>query len=85
MTLKAFELLGDDNQRLLDAYSITDIAKRVDAVMAIYNELDVKGCAEKEIARYSDDSLKTLANIEGEENVKSKLSALVHYLIDREN
>ncbi|MDA7836007.1 polyprenyl synthetase family protein [Salibacteraceae bacterium] len=85
LTLKAFELLGDDNQRLLDAYSITDIAKRVDAVMAIYNELDVKGCAEKEIARYSDDSLKTLANIEGEENVKSKLSALVHYLIDREN
>ena len=85
LTHKAFELLGDDNQRLLDAYSITDIAKRVDAVMAIYNELDVKGCAEKEIARYSDDSLKTLANIEGEENVKSKLSALVHYLIDREN
>lgn len=85
LTLKAFELLGDDNQRLLDAYSITDISKRVDAVMAIYNELDVKGCAEKEIARYSDDSLKTLANIEGEENVKSKLSALVHYLIDREN
>ena len=85
LTLKAFELLGDDNQRLLDAYSITDISKRVDAVMAIYNELDVKGCAEKEIAKYSDDSLKTLANIEGEENVKSKLSALVHYLIDREN
>ena len=85
LTLKAFELLGDDNQRLLDAYSITDISKRVDAVMAIYNEVDVKGCAEKEIAKYSDDSLKTLANIEGEENVKSKLSALVHYLIDREN
>ena len=85
LTLKAFELLGDDNQRLLDAYSITDIPKRVDAVMEIYNELDVKGCAEKEIATYSDDSLKTLANIEGEENVKSKLSALVHYLIDRVN
>ena len=45
----------------------------------------IKEHAENEIAKYSDFSLETLSKISGEEDVKAKLSALVHYLIDREN
>jgi len=85
LTLKAFELLGDDKQRLLDAYAINDISRRVDSVLAIYDEIGVKEYAEREIANYSDLALKTLAGIRGEESVKEKLSALVHYLINRES
>lgn len=84
LTLKAFELLGDKKQQLLDAYAIADVAKRVDSVLKIYDEVGVKEYAEQEIAQYSDLALKILEGIDGEEGVKAKLEALVHYLINRE-
>jgi len=84
LTLKAFELLGDKKQQLLDAYAIADVAKRVDSVLKIYDEVGVKEYAEQEIAHYSDLALKILEGIDGEEGVKAKLEALVHYLINRE-
>lgn len=85
LTLKAFELLGDDKQQLLYAYSNADINQRIAEVLSIYDKLGIKEYAEREISKYSDLALSTLAEIEGDEAVKDKLVDLVKSLIDRQN
>ena len=83
LTVKSMELLGSDADRLREAYQIQNLDKRVQAILTIYQELDIQSLAQKEVEKYSEIAVSSIAKLNGDERAKETLSWLVDQLIGR--
>jgi geranylgeranyl diphosphate synthase type II len=85
LLLKAFEEANPDQTTELNLLMAEkDLVKKVDAVKAIYAELDVKGKAEIKMDEYYQIALKNLDGIEISDEKKQPLLGLAHFLMGRE-
>lgn len=86
LTLKCHELASESGRKqLTDLYQNPNLEYRVQAVKALYNELEVGEKAEHEVAMYSKKALDALDSIEGNEKAKATLAWLVNQLVGRTN
>ena len=83
LTVKSMELLGSDADRLREAYQIQNLDQRVQAILAIYQELDIQSLAQKEVEKYSEIAVSSITKLNGDERAKETLSWLVDQLIGR--
>jgi len=84
LTIKAYELGSEEDRKTLDtAFANEDLEQRIKDVMSVYDRLGIKERLQAEIERYSDLSSKALDAVEGNEEVKDQLRALVAYLMGR--
>lgn len=84
LTIKAYELGSEEDRKTLDtAFANEDLEQRIKDVMSVYDRLGIKERLQAEIERYSALSSKALDAVEGNEEVKDQLRALVAYLMGR--
>ncbi len=84
LTIKAYELGSKEDRKTLDtAFANEDLEQRIKDVMSVYDRLGIKERLQAEIERYSALSSKALDAVEGNEEVKDQLRALVAYLMGR--
>lgn len=84
LTVKAFEKANAiQHDSLNKAFLNADEDQRIALVLDIYAQLDIEDEALKEIEKYSSVAMLALDSIEGDADIKSNLTDLVHYLMGR--
>jgi geranylgeranyl diphosphate synthase, type II len=84
LTVRALEKANSiQHKALLDAYADSDFDRRVKTVLELYKALNIEQDAQVAIEALSSTAMNGLAQIDGKENIKQELKALVLYLMGR--
>jgi len=84
LTVRALEKANSTQHKaLLDAYADSDFDRRVKTVLELYKALNIEQDAHIAIEALSSTAMNGLAQIDGKENIKQELKALVQYLMGR--
>ena len=85
LLLKAFELAGTSKKEKLNiALSETDTSKKIQAVLNIYNELNIKAFCKQEADKHTKQAIKHLHDIKAKSEKKIALEELAHQLLNRQ-
>ena len=85
LLLKAFELAGTSKkEKLLSALKETDATKKVQTVLAIYNEFNIKAFCKQEADKHTKQAIKHLHDIKAKSDKKIALEEMAHQLLNRQ-
>ncbi|HWY13080.1 MAG TPA: polyprenyl synthetase family protein [Bacteroidia bacterium] len=85
LLLKAFELVSaSKKEKILSALSNTSAEEKVQTVLSIYNELNIKAFCKQEADKHTKQAIKHLHDIKARSEKKIHLEELAHQLLNRQ-
>jgi geranylgeranyl diphosphate synthase type II len=85
LTIRAYEKASEDQRKALHrAYNELQGDQRIEEVLRLYTELDIKSDADAKIKHFSAISTQALDQVNGDQRMLEELKRLVDYLMGRE-
>ncbi|MEM7551685.1 MAG: polyprenyl synthetase family protein [Bacteroidota bacterium] len=88
LLIKAFELSRNGQKEKLNYWTSAehfDPAEKINSVIDVYNELDIKELATKKVESLFETSFQILEGLEADQKAKDELAQFLQYLIERES
>jgi len=85
LLLKALELSGTSKkEKLISALKETDPQQKVQAVLSVYNELNIKAFCKQEADKHTRQAIKHLHDIKARSDKKIALEEMAYQLLNRQ-